>query len=187
MQPENLRFGGGTSETVLHPIVLVAMLIAMALIFLLPRRHVIWPFLITVFLLHLGQSILVGGLHFFVIRIIILTVAVRMLATMLTSPEGIFGNRLGVFDIVFLLWAFFRAFAGALVFSFNTGAVVYQAGFLLDAIGGFFLFPFFFVLEGDSFLSICIFLTIFFFIVWCMLFVNVDAWKVFVLLLVVCH
>jgi len=38
MPPDNLRFGGGASETVLHPIVLVAMLIAIALIFLLPRK-----------------------------------------------------------------------------------------------------------------------------------------------------
>src|SRR5260221_9742909 len=170
MQPENLRFGGGTSETVLYPIVLVAMLIAMALIFLLPRRHVIWPFLITAFLVPLGQSILVGGLHFFVIRIIILTVAVRMLATMLTSPEGIFGNRLGVFDIVFLLWAFFRAFAGALVFSFNTGAVVYQAGFLLDAIGGFFVLRYLIVDDEDIYRTIRIFATISIIIAGCMLF-----------------
>src|SRR6266403_5143736 len=100
MPPENLRFGGGASETVLHPVVLVAMLIAMTLILLLPRKYVIWPFLCSAFLIPLGQSILVGGLHFFVIRIIILTIVVRMLATMLTSPEGIFDNRLGLFDIV---------------------------------------------------------------------------------------
>src|SRR4029077_17857155 len=104
MPPENLRFGGGASETVLHPIVLAAMLIAIVLIFVLPRKHVIWPFLLTAFLIPLGQSILLGGLHFFVIRIIILTVAVRMLASWFTSPEGIFGDRLGVFDIVFLVW-----------------------------------------------------------------------------------
>ena len=67
MPPENLRFGGGASETVLHPVVLVAMLIAITLIFLLPRKYVIWPFLCSAFLIPLGQSILVGGLHFFVI------------------------------------------------------------------------------------------------------------------------
>jgi hypothetical protein len=182
MQPENLRFGGGTSETVLHPIVLVAMLIAMALIFLLPRKHVIWPFLITAFLVPLGQSILVGGLHFFVIRIIILTVAVRMLATMLTSPEGIFGNRLGVFDIVFLLWAFFRALAGALVFSFNTGAVVYQAGFLLDAIGGFFVLRYLIVDDEDIYRTVRIFATISIIIAGCMLFERVHQLNVFGLL-----
>ena len=83
------------------------MLIAMALIVLLPRKYVIWPFLCTAFLIPLGQSILLGGLHFFVIRIIILTVAVRMLGSAFSSPEGVFGKRLGTFDVVFLLWALF--------------------------------------------------------------------------------
>src|SRR6266478_2515183 len=116
MPPENLRFGGGASETVLHPIVLVAMLIAMALIFLLPRKRIIWPFLLSAFLIPLGQSILIGGLHFFVIRIIILTVVMRMLASWFMSPEGIFGDRLGTLDLVFLAWASCRALAGDPVF-----------------------------------------------------------------------
>src|ERR1700716_2944001 len=162
MQPDNLRFGGGASETILHPIILVAMLIAMALIFLLPRKHIIWPFLCMSFLVPLGQSILAGGLHFFVIRIIILTVAARMLGSLLTSPEGMFGNRLGVLDFVFICWAFCRALAGALVFSFNSGALVYQAGFLLDAIGGFFVLRYLIVDEEDiyrtlrAFAAICV-------------------------------
>src|SRR5437879_8114612 len=121
MQPENLRFGGGASETILHPIVLVAMLIAIALIFLLPRKQIIFPFLATAFLIPLGQSIVLGGLHFFVIRIIILTVAIRMLTSFFTSPDGLFGDRLDTLDVVFLFWAFFRVLAGALVFSFNSG------------------------------------------------------------------
>src|ERR1700720_3994901 len=115
MQPENFRFGGGESETVLHPIVLVAMLIAIALIFLLPRKYVIWPVMCLAFLVPLGQEILIGGLHFFVFRIIILTVALRMLPAIFSSPQGIFGDRLGPLDVVFLFWAFFRALAGALV------------------------------------------------------------------------
>src|SRR5258706_3020132 len=152
MPPENLRFGGGVSETVLHPIVLVAMLIAVALIFLLPRKQIIWPFLLSAFLIPLGQSILIGGLHFFVIRIIILIVAVRMLASRLTSSEGLFGDRFGTLDIVFLAWASCRALAGVLVFSFNSGALVYQGVFLLDAIGGFFVVCCFFFHATSNFL-----------------------------------
>lgn len=139
MQPENFRFGGGASETVLHPLVLVAMLIAIALIFLLPRKYVIWPVLCMAFLVPLGQELLIGGLHFFVFRIILLTVAVRILASMFSSAEGAFGGSLGTFDLWFLFWALFRAIAGVLMFSFNSSAMVYQAGFLLDAIGGYFV------------------------------------------------
>src|SRR3979409_1087246 len=127
MQPENLRFGGGASETILHPIVLAAMLLAIVLIWLLPRKYVIWPFLCTAFLVPLGQSVLVGGLHFFVIRIIILTVAIRILGSMFSSADGVFGNRLGSLDLAFVLWAGCRALAGVFVFSFDSGATVYQA------------------------------------------------------------
>lgn len=139
MPPENFRFGGGPAETILHPIVLVAMLIAILLIFLLPRGHVIFPVLFSAFLIPLGQEILIGGLHFFVYRIIILAVGIRMLAAMFSSQAGVFGNRLGNLDLIFALWGFFRALASILSFSFESGAVINQAAFLLDAIGGFFL------------------------------------------------
>jgi hypothetical protein len=182
MQPENLRFGGGASETVLHPAVLIAMLIAMALIFLLPRKYVIWPFLCTAFLIPLGQSILVGGLHFFVIRIIILTVAVRMLGSAFSSPEGVFGKRLGVFDVVFLLWALCRALAGILVFSFNSGALVYQGGFLLDAIGGFFVLRYLICDDEDIYRAIRVFALISIVIAGGMLFEKVHQVNVFGLL-----
>ncbi len=181
MPPDNLRFGGGASETILHPLVLIAMLIAMALIFLLPRKYVIWPFLSTAFLVPLGQSILLGGLHFFVIRLIILTVAVRMLASAFSSG-GIFGKRLGFFDVVFLLWAFFRALAGVLVFSFTSGALVYQGGFLLDAIGGFFVLRYLIRDDEDIYRTIRVFAAISIVIGGCMLFEKVHHVNVFGLL-----
>jgi hypothetical protein len=182
MPPENLRFGGGASETVLHPIVLVAMLIAIALIFLLPRKYVIWPFLCSAFLIPLGQSILVGGLHFFVIRIIILTVVVRMLVSRFTSPEGIFGDRLGILDGVFLVWAFCRALAGAVVFSFNPGTLVYQGGFLLDALGGFFVLRYLICDDEDIYRTFRVFATVTIVIAGCMLFEKVHQVNVFGLL-----
>src|SRR5947209_6516782 len=105
MQPENLRFGGGASETILHPLVLIALLIAVALIFLLRRKYVILPVMVMTFLVPLGQTVLVGGLHFFVFRIIVLAMALRMLFAFFSSPDGVFGNRLGTFDLIFLTWA----------------------------------------------------------------------------------
>ena len=160
MQPENFRFGGGASETILHPLVLVAMLIAMALVFLLPRKYLVWPVLCMAFLVPIGQEILIGGLHFYVIRIIILTVAVRMLAAMFSSPEGIFEDGLGTFDFVFLLWALLRALAGVLSFSFNPGAMVYQAGFLLDALGGYFVLRYLIRDDEDIYRTIRAFATV---------------------------
>jgi len=182
MQPENLRFGGGASDTVLHPIVLVAMLIAIALIFLLPRKYVILPVLAVTFLIPLGQEILVGGLHFFVFRIIVLTVGVRMVATKFTSPDGVFGKRLGGLDLVFLLWALFRALAGVMVFSFNTSALVYQSGFLLDAVGGFFVIRYLIRDEEDIFRTVRALATLSIIIAGCMIFEKVHQVDVFGLL-----
>jgi hypothetical protein len=157
MQPENFRFGGGASETVLHPLVLAVMLIAIALIFFLPRKQVIWAVLCTALLVPLGQEILIGGLHFFVFRIIILAVALRMLVALFASPEGIFGGAFGTFDVIFVCWAAFRALAGILVFSFNPGAIAYQAGFLLDAIGGFFVLRYLIRDDDDIYRAIRVF------------------------------
>ena len=182
MQPENFRFGGGASETILHPIVLVAMLIAMALILLLPRKYVIWPVISAAFLIPLGQEILISGLHFSVYRIIILTVALRMLASMFSSPEGIFGDRLGTLDVVFLLWALFRAFAGVLVFSFNSGALVYQAGFLLDALGGYFVLRYLIRDEDDIYRTLRAFAAVSCVIAVCMVFERLHQVNVFGLL-----
>jgi hypothetical protein len=182
MPPDNLRFGGGASETTIHPAVLVFMLVAMALIFLLPRKYVIWPFLSAAFLVPLGQSILVGNLHFFVIRIIILTVAVRMIASLFSSPDGVFGRQLGVFDVIFLLWAFFRALAGVLVFSFNSGALIYQAGFLLDAIGGFFVLRYLIRDDEDIYRALRAFAAICTVLAVCMVFEKVHQVNIFGLL-----
>lgn len=182
MPPENLRFGGGASETVLHPIVLVAMLIAVALIFLLPRKYVLWPVLSATFLIPLGQEILIGGLHFFVIRIIVLAVGVRMLASLFTSPDGVFGKRLAGLDLVFLLWALFRAIAGVLVFSFNSGALIYQCGFLLDAVGGYFVIRYLIRDDDDVFRTVRIFAVLSIIISGFMLFEKVHQLDVFGLL-----
>jgi hypothetical protein len=182
MQPENFRFGGGASETILHPIVLVALLIAIALIFLLPRKYVIWPVFCMAFLVPLGQEILVGGLHFFVFRIVILVVALRMLAATLSSPEGAFGNRLGILDIVFVLWALFRALASVLIFSFNSGAVVNQAAFLLDAIGGYFVLRYLIRDDDDIYRVLRAFVVVSCVIAVCMIFEKVLQVNVFGLL-----
>jgi hypothetical protein len=182
MQPENFRFGGGSSETILHPIVLIAMLIAIALIFLLPRKFVIWPVLCAAFLIPLGQEILIAGLHFFVFRIIVLAVAVRMLGSMVSSPEGIFGDRLGTFDVVFLLWAVFRALAGVLVFSFHPGAMVYQAGFLLDALGGYFVLRYLIRDDEDIYRALRAFVAVSCVIAVCMIFEKIHQVNLFGLL-----
>ena len=61
MEPEHLRFGGGATETLLHPLVAVEMLIAIILILCLPRKYAIAPLLFAVFTISLGQVVVFGG------------------------------------------------------------------------------------------------------------------------------
>ena len=57
MGPENIRFGGGSPVTILHPLVAVAMVLAIILIFYLPRKYVMIPALLILFLTPKGQQI----------------------------------------------------------------------------------------------------------------------------------
>ena len=78
MVPENLRFGGGVSQTVLNPVVAIIVLIAGILICCLPRDKVIIPFLAACILIPNDQVLLLGGLHFPMQRILILFGLVRI-------------------------------------------------------------------------------------------------------------
>jgi hypothetical protein len=139
--PEHFKFGGGATETVLHPIVLVAMLIAIVLTLLLPRKYVMVPLLFVTILTPLGQVLLIGGLHVFVLRIMILTGWVRMIGTRILSQTGILGGGFNALDTAFLLWAVLRALAFVLLY-LDPAAVVNQLGFLWDTLGGYFLLRF---------------------------------------------
>jgi len=104
MQPVNLVYGGGATETVLHPLVAVWMLIAILLILTLPRHMVIVVFLVVFFTIPLAQVILVGGLHFPVVRILILAGLARRAMDGRKSSEEKFPGGFNSLDQVVVLW-----------------------------------------------------------------------------------
>jgi hypothetical protein len=135
--PGYTAFGGGSSASVLHPVVLVAMVVVLSLTLLLPRKYVLVPLLLGIILTPLGQNVYVGGVHLFVSRIFVIVGCVR---AFLSKPFGrLFPANFVILDKLFFTWAIYRAVAVVLVFS-GTGAVVNQVGFLMDALGGYFLF-----------------------------------------------
>ena len=178
MQPENLRFGGGVSDSVLHPLVLVALLLTLALIFLLQRKYLIIPVLSMFFLVPLGQQVVLGGLHFFTSRIIILALAIRMIFAIFSSREGVLGGGTQLLDKVFVLWAVFRALAGILTFM-QAGAVIYQTGFLLDAVGGYFVLRYLIHDQEDLLRAIRLLAVIVFALAGCMLYEKFTVVNVF--------
>src|SRR5271163_411670 len=105
MEPTNFRFGGGAADTLLTPVVAVAMLIVIALIFILPRNKVITPFLLACFTIPLGQVVVLGGLHFTVLRILIIAGLIRRATLGGASPTGKFPGGLSGVDRMVILWA----------------------------------------------------------------------------------
>ena len=139
--PESF-FGHGATGTVMHPFVAVAMILAIILMLVLPRRHAVVPFLLGVFLLPIGQQLYLGGVHFYVPRILILFGLVRIALTKLLSQDDIVSGGWNSVDVVFFLWAILRGSAGILRGDGNTASLLYEGGFLLDALGGYFLLRF---------------------------------------------
>ena len=137
MEPQNLRFGGGATDTLLHPLVAVWMLIAIVLIFCLPRKHAITPLLLAVFTIPLGQVVVLGGIHFTVLRILILAGLVRR--TM--SEDSNFPGGFNSIDRYVTLWAISSLVVVSLEWM-NTPVLIKSIGDFLDALGGYYVLRF---------------------------------------------
>jgi hypothetical protein len=126
---------------VLHPIVLVAMLVVIVLTFLLPRKYLIVPLLLSTFLIPQGQQFVVGGVHLFVLRIIVLAGLIRMLFSRRSPEENLLTGGFNSVDKAFLLWACLHVLAFILLYK-EMGAVVNQVGYLWDGVGGYMILRF---------------------------------------------
>ena len=136
MEPKNLRFGGGPSETAIYPAVAIALLVACVLILRLPRKRLFIPFLLAAFLIPFGEVIVLGGVHFITTRILILAGLLRMLQDKASSNRRILLNFCNRIDLFVILWALMYALAFVLLYT-EWQAVINRSGFLLDAIGGY--------------------------------------------------
>ncbi len=136
-----MSFGGGANSTVLHPAVAAVMIITIILMVVLPRRYMVVPFLLSVLLIPEGQQMLLGGGHLYVSRVLILTGCIRLGASRGFWRGKAFPGGFTTLDKVFLAWATLEATANVLLLK-DMGAVVNQAGFLWDALGGYFLLRF---------------------------------------------
>lgn len=135
-----LKFGGG-GDTFVNPVALVLVLAAIVLILLLPRRQIIIPLLVASFFIPLGQVVIIGGLHFYVFRFLILFAWIRVLA------KGWATNfALSRIDKAIVLWALVDALAFILLWG-QWGAFINRMGFLYNVLGCYFLFR---VLYNDA-------------------------------------
>jgi len=148
MEPEHLRFGGGATETVLHPLVAVWLILAILLILTLRRDKAIIPFLLAFFTIPVGQVVLAGGLHLTALRILILAGLARRIASSGQSSEGRFPGKYNPIDQAVVLWTISTLVVISLQWM-NSQALVKNLGDFLDALGGFLVVRFL-ITDGNA-------------------------------------
>jgi hypothetical protein len=148
MEPGHIRFGGGASATVLHPVVAVWMLIAIVLILVLPRKKGIVPFLLAIFTIPTGQVLVVGGVHFTMLRLLILAGLVRAFRLKASSSGRWFATGFTSIDQVVVLWTV-SAFIVISLQWMNPQMLITSLGNLVDALGGYLVLRFF-IPDGEA-------------------------------------
>ena len=134
MEPQNLRFGGGVGM-VLHPLVALAILLAICLILFLPRKYIIVPLLLAIFFIPKGQAVILVGVHFTAAKILFLAGLIRWVSRW--SQRGLLAGGFNSVDRVLVAFAILNT----LIFSLQwmeSQALVKSLGDLLDILGGYF-------------------------------------------------
>jgi hypothetical protein len=136
--PEHLRFGGGVSATVFSPVVAILLIIAGVLIWVLPQKKVIVPFLLAFILIPSDQILVVGGLHFPSLRILILFGMIRIFFIKGRGDWSLFSGGLNGIDKALILLSLVSGVAGVLLFR-SSQAFAYQLGEAYTALGMYFV------------------------------------------------
>ena len=144
MEPAHLRFGGGSAETILNPLVAVWLVIAIVLILAVPRRKLITCFLLSCLCIPVAQVVVLGGVHFTVLRLLIIAGLLRRGS----SSGGKFAGGFNGVDRVVVLWTISASTVLSLQWM-NMDSLVHNLGDFLDALGGFLVVRFL-VTDRDS-------------------------------------
>jgi hypothetical protein len=147
------KFGGGATGTILHPAVLVALLLAIVLFFVLPRKHVIVPVLVSMFLIPLGQQFVIGTVHLFVCRILILMAFIRALGSKVPKQQSNYAGGWNSIDTAFTCYVLITSAATMMLYP-DAGALVNQIGYLWDYLIGYLLLRSLIRNENDTYLAI---------------------------------
>jgi hypothetical protein len=134
--------GHGASETVLHPVVAVALVVTIAFILWRPRKYAIAPFLLCTFLVPRGQEVLLLGAHLYVCRILVLTGFLRAKLGKFQVAGG-----WNAFDKLFVVWVSYRTFA-MIVTNWPNGLMA-LLNFFVTAMCGYFFLRCLFRTEND--------------------------------------
>lgn len=116
----------------------VALIIAIVLILVLPRKYVIVPLLLATFLIPASQVVVLSGLHLPVTRILAVFGCVRLVSSTRLFQTGVFPGGFNPVNVVVTLWAIFSVLTYSLLYM-EMQALINQLGHLLDVLGGYFV------------------------------------------------
>ena len=141
------RFGAG-GESYVHPIVAVTVLVAAVSMMLLPRRSVVIPFLAAAILIPMDQVLVIGGLHFQMLRVVILFGWIRLFTLKSSSNLSLLAGGWTLVDKALVLWAVFTAIDMVLLWQ-DSAALINQLGTLYTVLGIYLLMRFLLRSEED--------------------------------------
>jgi hypothetical protein len=153
MEPRGPNFGGGATASIFHPAVVLAMLLAIALFFMLPRKYVIVPVLATQLLIPLGQQFYIAGIHLFIYRILILVAFIRVLVMDRPTQKSMYAGGWNSIDTAFTCYVAISAAATMAQYP-DVAALVNQLGYVWDFLLGYLLLRSLIRNEKDAFLAI---------------------------------
>jgi hypothetical protein len=136
MIPENFKeFGGGSGETTIHPLVLAILIVSILAIWFLPKRYVLIPFVVVMLLVPLGDQVVFIGVHFPIMRIVILFTWLRWVRVLKW-------NKVTTLDKIVVAWLIVGTITYTVLWA-SVGALISKLGFVYNAIGVYFIFRWF--------------------------------------------
>lgn len=136
--PLHLHFGGGPSESVFNPLVLAVVLVAGILLCVSPRRRALFAFLAAAILVPMDQVVLVGGMHFPMLRVLLLFGFVRIFKEKFYARRRLLSGGMNRIDVAVILLSLVIAINAILLFP-EMGSAINQAGVLFTVFGSYFL------------------------------------------------
>jgi hypothetical protein len=133
---------GANGETSVHPVVLAATIVAIVLMLLLPRKHVVAPLLLLSILSPLGQRVMVGPFHFQIVRILVIFAWIRLLWQRYSSEGQSSKIRINSVDKAVILYTISCVICYTLLWQ-DSAAFFNQVGQTYNVLGLYFVFRFF--------------------------------------------
>ncbi|MDD5458153.1 MAG: hypothetical protein PHF37_02005 [Phycisphaerae bacterium] len=126
--------GAASGESSIHQVTLILGILFAAMVFIVPRKYILLPFVIVTCFIPADQRVISMGLDFTPLRFLILAGVVRLLLL-----DNVYPLKITSIDKILIVWAI----SGAVIFVIqwgDAGAVIYKCGVLFDTLGLYWIF-----------------------------------------------